>query len=95
MSILRMRDVIRMTGLSRSTIYLLIDRGEFPKQIRLGARAVGWREADVLAWLEMPATLAAMCAAPSIAGGPARGATPSASDRMAAGPRWWRSTANG
>ena len=52
MTILRIKDVTRITGLSRSTIYLLIDRGQFPKQVRLGARAVGWREADVLAWLE-------------------------------------------
>lgn len=50
--ILRRRDVQRMTGLSRSTIYAMMAEGTFPKPVKLGARAVGWREADILAWIE-------------------------------------------
>lgn len=42
-----------MTGLSRSTIYAQIARGNFPKQIRLtGARSVGWHEQAVIQWIE-------------------------------------------
>jgi prophage regulatory protein len=44
--------VIELTGLSRSTIYLRIANGEFPRQISLGGRAIGWRETDVHRWLE-------------------------------------------
>lgn len=51
MRILRLNAVISLTGLSRSTIYLLIKQGKFPKQVKLGERAVGWREVDVMAWL--------------------------------------------
>jgi prophage regulatory protein len=40
------------TGLSRSTIYDLIGRGEFPRQFNLGPRAVGWVSEDVLAWID-------------------------------------------
>ena len=43
--IVRLKDVQRMTGLSRSTIYAQIAKGNFPKQISLtGARSVGWHE---------------------------------------------------
>ena len=49
---LRMPDVIATTGLSRPTIYRLIDRNEFPRQQQLTARCVGWWESDVEAWLE-------------------------------------------
>lgn len=50
--ILRRPDVEARTGLSRSTIYDWMKRGEFPKPVALGARLVGWRESDVTAWLE-------------------------------------------
>jgi prophage regulatory protein len=49
--ILRLRQVVARTGLSRSTIYERIQAGEFPVQIALGARAVGWLEADIEAWI--------------------------------------------
>ena len=50
--ILRRPDVEAVTGLSRSTIYKWIDEGSFPKPVKLGPRAVGWREADINDWLE-------------------------------------------
>ena len=49
--ILRMPEVRARTGLGRSTIYLRIAQGCFPKPIALGERAVGWIEAEVDAWL--------------------------------------------
>ncbi len=51
--ILRLKEVQRMTGLSRSTIYAEIAKGNFPKQIQLtGARSVGWYEEAVVQWIE-------------------------------------------
>jgi prophage regulatory protein len=47
----RLPEVLRQTGLSRSTIYELISRDEFPRQIQLGRRAVGWIAADVHGWI--------------------------------------------
>jgi len=51
-SILRRKQVELRTGLSRSTIYARIQSNQFPKPIRLGARAVGWLEAEIDEWLE-------------------------------------------
>jgi prophage regulatory protein len=46
-TILRLPAVKARTGLSRSTIYLKVSRNEFPAPISLGARAVGWIEAEI------------------------------------------------
>lgn len=46
-SILRLPEVKARTGLSRSTIYLQIQKGTFPSPISLGARAVGWVDSEV------------------------------------------------
>ena len=51
LSILRRKMVEKRTGLSRSTIYLRIQEGTFPRPIKLGARAVGWVENEIEAWL--------------------------------------------
>lgn len=51
LSILRRKQVEKRTGLSRSTIYLRIQEGTFPRPINLGARAVGWLENEIEAWL--------------------------------------------
>lgn len=50
-NILRLPTVKQRTGLSRSTIYLRISEGRFPKPVSLGGRAVGWIEAEVNDWL--------------------------------------------
>lgn len=49
--ILRLNEVIQLTGLSRSSIYSFMATGNFPTPIKLGARAVGWNEAKILEWL--------------------------------------------
>lgn len=46
-TIIRLPQVRQRTGLSRSTIYALIQRGEFKAPIPLGVRAVGWLSSDV------------------------------------------------
>jgi len=50
-SILRRRDVQARTGLSRSSIYLRLSSGEFPKPVRLGPRAVGWLAHEIDEWI--------------------------------------------
>lgn len=50
-AILRLPQVKNRCGLGRSCIYEKISRGEFPRPISLGARAVGWLESEVDAWL--------------------------------------------
>ena len=50
-AILRLPTVRQRCGLSRSTIYLRISQGTFPKPVNLGARAVGWIEAEIEEWL--------------------------------------------
>jgi prophage regulatory protein len=48
--IYRLPEVISLTGLSRSSIYLRISVQEFPKPIKIGRRAVGWPEDSLIAW---------------------------------------------
>lgn len=50
-AVLRLPLVKARTGLSRSTIYLRIAEGSFPRPVSLGARAVGWLESDIEQWL--------------------------------------------
>ena len=47
---LRMPTVIRITGLGRSTIYRMIADQKFPSPVRLGLRAVAWRQSDLDIW---------------------------------------------
>ena len=56
LKILRRKDVEEIVGLSRSTIYKLMSTGAFPRPIRLGPRAVGWRLSDIEAWIEFRAS---------------------------------------
>ena len=50
-AILRLPAVKARTGLSRSTIYLRVSEGRFPKPVSLGSRAVGWVESEIDDWL--------------------------------------------
>lgn len=52
--ILRIKTVLQRTGLSRSTLYRKIERGAFPRQIKISERCAGWRESAVQAWLKNP-----------------------------------------
>lgn len=50
-TVLRLAAVKARTGLSRSSIYKFTAEGGFPQPVRLGARCVGWLEAEVDQWL--------------------------------------------
>jgi len=65
-SMLRLPAVIQLVSLSRTTIYELSKTGEFPKPIKLSARAVAWSARAIYTWIEQrkaaseyPAALAA------------------------------------
>ncbi len=49
---LRIQELKQVIGLSKSTIYSKIELGEFPKQIKLSNRAVGWCSDEVQAWID-------------------------------------------
>lgn len=49
--ILRRKQVTERTGLPTSTLYALMSRSEFPRPVRLGAKAVGWRSDHIEAWI--------------------------------------------
>lgn len=51
-TLLRLPEVLRRCGLSRSTVYLLIAKGDFPTQVKIGPRARGWVEVEIEAWLQ-------------------------------------------
>ena len=49
--LLRLPEVKKTTGLSKSTIYARIAEGKFPRQIPLGPRLVVWVESDIQNWI--------------------------------------------
>ena len=57
--ILRKPRVLALIGMGNTWLHKSIKRGDFPAPVKLGARAVGWRRADVEAWLASRETKAA------------------------------------
>ncbi|RKR44562.1 AlpA family phage regulatory protein [Paraburkholderia sp. BL17N1] len=55
MAILRLPKVLEETGSSTSEVYRRIAAGTFPRQVRLGAKSVGWRRGDIDEFLKNPA----------------------------------------
>ena len=49
---LRLPQVMERTGFARSTIYLLMSKGSFPKSVKAGTRMVAWLESEIDNWLE-------------------------------------------
>jgi prophage regulatory protein len=49
--LLRLPQVREKVGLGRSAVYRLISEGLFPPGVRIGERAVAWRESDLDAWI--------------------------------------------
>ena len=50
--LLRRQEVERITGLSRSSVYRLMQDGDFPRPVRVGPAAVRWSESDIATWME-------------------------------------------
>ena len=51
MRFMRLTEVIKNTGLGRSSIYKRIAEGEVPKPVPLGGRTVGWVSDEIEAWI--------------------------------------------
>lgn len=49
--LLRIAEVIAMTGISQSQIYRRVAAGEFPKPVRIFGKSVAWVESEVQAWI--------------------------------------------
>ena len=49
-NLIRLPEVLRITGLSRAGVYKAIAAGTFPTQIPIGDRAVAWLEDEVFEW---------------------------------------------
>jgi len=49
--LLCLKEVIALTTYSRGSIYRKMHEGTFPKQVKIGARAVRWWLSEILAWL--------------------------------------------
>ena len=47
----RLKQVIELTGLSKTTIYAKVAEGEFPRFVKIG-NITAWKAADVHAWLD-------------------------------------------
>ena len=55
--IVRRNEVVRMTGLSSTTLWRLEGSGQFPARIFLSEKRVGWRRTEVEAWLNSKRTV--------------------------------------
>ena len=49
--ILKLKDVCSIVGLKPSTIYKLMSNGDFPRQIKLTAKSVGWSNKEINTWV--------------------------------------------
>lgn len=50
--VIRRDEVLKLVPISVSGLYQKISDGEFPKPVKLGLRAVGWKKTEVLQYLE-------------------------------------------
>lgn len=50
-SLLRLKEVCEILGVSRSTIYAGMNAGTFPRSVMISDRAVRWRSGDIATWL--------------------------------------------
>lgn len=48
---LRLPEIMEVTGLARSTVYLWIKDGKFPQPIKLSPKLVVWKESDISDWI--------------------------------------------
>ena len=49
--LIRLPQIIEITGMKKASIYLWMSENRFPKPIRIGARSVGWVESEISAWI--------------------------------------------
>jgi len=52
MRILRIKEVIKKTSIGRTKLYEMMESGDFPGSIKLGAKSVGWVDTEVEEWIQ-------------------------------------------
>jgi predicted DNA-binding transcriptional regulator AlpA len=50
--IIRAKEVQDLTGLSRTTLWRMENKGEFPRRVSLGGNLVGWRWSEISQWID-------------------------------------------
>lgn len=50
--LLKLNRVLDLCAISRSTLYEMVARNEFPGPVQVGVRAVAWRQRDIFEWIE-------------------------------------------
>ncbi|MBS9438640.1 AlpA family transcriptional regulator [Photorhabdus noenieputensis] len=50
--LIRLNEVLNRTGYSKSWTYKLIDKGEFPKPVKIGPRSIAFIEGEINEWIE-------------------------------------------
>lgn len=48
----RLPRVVEITGVPPSSVYAKMAQGIFPKPVKIGPRAVAWKQSDLAAWME-------------------------------------------
>lgn len=48
---LRVSDVLKRTGMSRTSLYRKLRQGAFPAPLELGSNAIGWESTTVADWI--------------------------------------------
>ena len=54
--VLKLKEVIAIVGISRSSIYALVQRGDFPAPIKLSLRSCGWLKSEIDRWIQVKAS---------------------------------------
>lgn len=49
--LISLKEIVKITSLSKATVYRYIEAGSFPKNNKIGNRRVAWKESDVLDWM--------------------------------------------
>ena len=49
--LLTLKEVKHKTGLGSTTVYKLVKRGEFPRQVQVGPRSVRWLQTEIDQWI--------------------------------------------
>lgn len=52
MRLIKLKEVLNLTALSRASVYRMMADGKFPSSVPLGERSVGWVEEEILNWIE-------------------------------------------
>lgn len=49
--LIRLPEVLRLTGMCRSALYNQMAQGQFPRSIKIGPRAASWSAKEVRVWI--------------------------------------------